>query len=257
MNEQLRKHVDILFAAAPKTEKTAEIKEELLTNLNDKYNDLLANGYDSTAAFHVALSGIGDIDELLKECGEVGNRPPGDCVGDSRQEAHASDSSAEYRTLPPGGRQPTFPKPSRLPILLALAFGLIVLAPGIVPLCALRHTSHYSAGFGIFCIFFCWGIAATILVYAIASWFARGSRRRAEEDYYRQMLAQGVQQGFSQEFVQDELRRIGRVNKLRQAVLVLVIVLLSLFICSFAFNVPRIFPDGQFWSFFDIVTAHR
>ena len=75
MNEQLRKHVDILFAAAPKTEKAAEIKEELLTNLNDKYNDLLANGYDSTAAFHVALSGIGDIDELLKECGEVGNRP--------------------------------------------------------------------------------------------------------------------------------------------------------------------------------------
>ena len=31
---------------------------------------------------------------------EVGNRPPGDCVGDSRQ-------GAEYRTLPPGGRQPT------------------------------------------------------------------------------------------------------------------------------------------------------
>jgi len=35
---------------------------------------------------------------------KVGNRPPGDCVGDSRLE------SAEYRTLPPGGRQPTFLK---------------------------------------------------------------------------------------------------------------------------------------------------
>jgi len=34
---------------------------------------------------------------------EVVSRPPGDCVGDSRQES----PSAEYRTLPPGGRQPT------------------------------------------------------------------------------------------------------------------------------------------------------
>ena len=70
MNDKLKKHVDILFAAAPKNQKTAEIKEELLTNLNDKYNDLLSNGYDTTAAFHIALSGIGDIDELLRECGE-------------------------------------------------------------------------------------------------------------------------------------------------------------------------------------------
>jgi len=69
MNEKLRNYVNILFAAAPKTAKAEEVKEELLMNLNDKYNDLLANGYDSTAAFHIALSGIGDIDELFKECG--------------------------------------------------------------------------------------------------------------------------------------------------------------------------------------------
>jgi TM2 domain-containing membrane protein YozV len=71
MNEKLRNYVDILFAAAPKTAKAAEVKEELLTNLNDKYNDLLSQGYDSTAAFHIALSGIGDLDELFKECGEA------------------------------------------------------------------------------------------------------------------------------------------------------------------------------------------
>ena len=36
---------------------------------------------------------------------EVGNRPPGGCVGDSRLNPHRS--SAEYHTLPPGGRLPT------------------------------------------------------------------------------------------------------------------------------------------------------
>jgi len=75
MNDKLRHYVNILFAAAPKTAKAEEIKEELLTNLNEKYNDLLANGYDSTAAFHIALSGIGDIDELFKECGEPNETP--------------------------------------------------------------------------------------------------------------------------------------------------------------------------------------
>ena len=45
---------------------------------------------------------------------EVGNRPPGDCVGDSRPEAvivvtnENAGYSAEYRTLSPGGRQPTY-----------------------------------------------------------------------------------------------------------------------------------------------------
>jgi len=37
---------------------------------------------------------------------KVGSRPPGGYVGDSRQESPPA-SSAEYRTLPPGGRQPT------------------------------------------------------------------------------------------------------------------------------------------------------
>jgi len=45
--------------------------------------------------------------------GKVGNRPPGGCVGDSRLAPGNAGydvirpPSAEYRTLPPGGRQPT------------------------------------------------------------------------------------------------------------------------------------------------------
>ena len=42
---------------------------------------------------------------------EVGHRPPGGAVGDSRLEADPFDSSAEYRTLPPGSRQPTSQEP--------------------------------------------------------------------------------------------------------------------------------------------------
>jgi hypothetical protein len=129
-----------------------------------------------------------------------------------------------------------------LGIIAGLIIALPILAVGIVPLFVVGD----SIGVGVFGMFLCIalasGLPAFLIVYLIA--LAISGNSRSEESYQRQLLAQGTQQGFSQEFVQDELRRIGRVNKLRQAVLVLVIVLLSLFVCSFAFNVPRIFPDG-------------
>jgi hypothetical protein len=53
---------------------------------------------------------LGKLAASLLETDVVGNRPPGDCVGDSRQEAvktFSFDSNAEYRMLPTGGRQPT------------------------------------------------------------------------------------------------------------------------------------------------------
>ena len=42
MREQLRETIDRLFRDAPQTAKTAEIKEEILQNLLDKYDDLLS-----------------------------------------------------------------------------------------------------------------------------------------------------------------------------------------------------------------------
>jgi hypothetical protein len=51
----------------------------------------------------------------------VAHRPPGDCVGDSRQER----SSAEYRTLPPGGQQPTFLGTWEFPQVLSI---LVIIA---------------------------------------------------------------------------------------------------------------------------------
>jgi TM2 domain-containing membrane protein YozV len=112
MNEKLRNHVNILFAAAPKNAKAEEIKEELLRNLDDKYNDLLANGYDQTAAFHVALSGIGDLDELFKECG--GYVPP-----------DTATSSASFAETLNSAKTVVKRTPTPLLILLAIVFLLV------------------------------------------------------------------------------------------------------------------------------------
>lgn len=65
MNEKLRTHIEELFKDAPQTLQTVEIKEEILQNTVDRYNDLLAEGKSEEAAFNIAVAGIGDVDALI------------------------------------------------------------------------------------------------------------------------------------------------------------------------------------------------
>ena len=66
MNERLRNKVDELFAGAPRTRRANDLKEELLANLTDKYNDLIAAGKSEDEAYNDVVDGIGDVDELLR-----------------------------------------------------------------------------------------------------------------------------------------------------------------------------------------------
>ncbi|AJA49931.1 hypothetical protein CPAST_c38930 [Clostridium pasteurianum DSM 525 = ATCC 6013] len=66
MYEKFQKKLDELFENAPETNRARELKEELLANLIDKYNDLIASGKNDEEAFNIAVSGIGDVDELIR-----------------------------------------------------------------------------------------------------------------------------------------------------------------------------------------------
>ena len=66
MNEKLRAQLDRLFADAPPTRRAAELKEELLANLTEKYNDLIAQGRSEEEAMKIVVDGIGDVDELIR-----------------------------------------------------------------------------------------------------------------------------------------------------------------------------------------------
>ena len=63
MREQLISYVDLLFAGA---EDADEIKQEILQNTLDRYDDLLSQGKSPQAAYSLAISGIGDISEILE-----------------------------------------------------------------------------------------------------------------------------------------------------------------------------------------------
>ena len=62
MKEQLTQYVELLFAGAPGAE---EIKQEILQNTLDRYDDLIDQGKSPEAAYRLAISGIGDIREIL------------------------------------------------------------------------------------------------------------------------------------------------------------------------------------------------
>ena len=44
MQDNIRKHVEGLFAGTVPSKKSVELKEEMIQNLTEKYNDLLSEG---------------------------------------------------------------------------------------------------------------------------------------------------------------------------------------------------------------------
>lgn len=62
MRDQLIQYVSLLFAG---TENCEDIRQEILQNTLDRYDDLVAQGKSPESAYRQAISGIGDINEIL------------------------------------------------------------------------------------------------------------------------------------------------------------------------------------------------
>lgn len=62
MREQLIQYVQLLFAGAADCD---DIRQEILQNTLDRYDDLVAAGKTPEAAYRLAIMGIGDINEIL------------------------------------------------------------------------------------------------------------------------------------------------------------------------------------------------
>lgn len=65
MNKRLQDYINNLFSQVPNSTYAQELKEEMLTNLSDRYEDLLRAGKSKEEAFIIVTSSIGDIRELL------------------------------------------------------------------------------------------------------------------------------------------------------------------------------------------------
>ena len=62
MRDQLIQYVRLLFAGTPDS---YDMQQEILQNTLDRYDDLIAQGKAPEAAYRLAISGIGDINEIV------------------------------------------------------------------------------------------------------------------------------------------------------------------------------------------------
>lgn len=74
MEDKLRAYMDEVFQNIKPTKKAIEMKEEILQNLIDKYNDLLDEGKTQEAAYNIAIASLGDMDELLEGFNNINNQ---------------------------------------------------------------------------------------------------------------------------------------------------------------------------------------
>ena len=76
MNKKIEAHINAIFENVQNNNRTLEVKEELLANLNEKYDDLIKSGKSEEEAFALVISSIGDIDNLLKDMGVSADYKP-------------------------------------------------------------------------------------------------------------------------------------------------------------------------------------
>lgn len=69
MRNELIQYVELLFAGTSGCE---DMKQEILQNTLDRYDDLTAQGKSPESAYRLAIAGIGDINELLGNAPQTG-----------------------------------------------------------------------------------------------------------------------------------------------------------------------------------------
>lgn len=130
----IREYVESLFADAPKTAGASDLKEEIIGNLEEKYDDLTAGGMSAEEALESVKSNIGNVDELI-----AGLKGPEDT--DEKEERERKGRKAAG--------------------LNAVAIALYILSPALLIALALMN----EPGIGIIVMIACIAAATGIKVY--------------------------------------------------------------------------------------------
>lgn len=68
MNKKITSYIDGLFADVPFSKKAQDLREELLSTLNDHFEAHIVEGEPEDEAFQKAIGELGNTDELLATC---------------------------------------------------------------------------------------------------------------------------------------------------------------------------------------------
>lgn len=149
MREQLEQYVNLLFAGSRDAD---DIRQEILQNTLDRYDDLISAGKTPEAAYSLAIAGIGDISELLQASGSPAQQP--------RSQAKTCPSRTQEQR-------------ENNRVVRAVAVALFILCP--VPLLLLENV---------------WGLCLLLGMVAVATMLmvATGNSRKQRDDEARDLV---------------------------------------------------------------------
>lgn len=171
MREQLIQYVNLLFAGNGDVE---DIKQEILQNTLDRYDDLIAQGKPAGEAYRQAIAGIGDVNEIIN-----GKDAP-DFVEENREPVYAPMPEFEG----------TAPAVSRM--MRAIAIFLYIISP--VPLFLFSIANWTEVGL---CFLLVIVAAATVLLILFkkpddVNEYTQSSTQSARTDNPRKQLKKSV-----------------------------------------------------------------
>lgn len=65
--ETIKNYLDNMFTTLPKTKEIEKLKNDILSNMEDKYNELKSHGKSENEAIGIVISEFGNIDEIMRE----------------------------------------------------------------------------------------------------------------------------------------------------------------------------------------------
>lgn len=98
MEMKIKEVINDLFEKAPETQETKELKEEMISNAEEKYQDLIQRGFTEEQAYTMVMASIGDVQELLAELGAqaANDADAGDETLDEEKIQEEKDAGDEY-----------------------------------------------------------------------------------------------------------------------------------------------------------------
>ena len=67
--ETIKNYLEAMFANMPNTPEVKKAKAELLAMMEDKYNEMIAEGINENTAVGTVISEFGNLDELAEDLG--------------------------------------------------------------------------------------------------------------------------------------------------------------------------------------------
>lgn len=166
MKNKLKEYIDLVFAdaerRAPGNRRVTELKEEILQNLYEKYDDLISKGKTPAAAYNIAVAGVGDISGLLDSvCGSGSNHT--ETVGQEQSEK-GTHGGGNARPLTSEEQEIVRKYKSRSAVLTSVAVAMYILC--WVPMMILGAVLDDLGGFiGLPIMFVMIACATALMVY--------------------------------------------------------------------------------------------